>query len=859
MRYRFGDLTLDLEAGRLEGPEGELQLRPQTFRLLAVLVEEAPRVLSQDELLDRVWGAEHLSSNSVRQAVSELRSVLGDSANRPEYIATVHRRGYRFVAELQREKTAPPEPAPSPPPPAQAPGQSESPATARRYETRPPQPTPEVVRRPGPARSLGLARALALAAVATTLVIALGAWWWNSGDSEPEPAPTRPSLAVLPFANLGLGDDQRWMGSAVAEVLRFELATAGQLRLVPGETVTRMSRELALERLADYGAESLDAVRSNLGTEWVVAGAYLPVAGSTTGELLLQAQVQRTEDAAVIGWAQETCTPDELAPAAARLARALQTSLGLATSAEEAAGLWMPDTHTLRLYSQALELLRRREAEEARVLLEEALHRSPNNPLIHDALSTAYGFLGFDARARDLSKLALEHGGDLPRSLRLAIEGRALALEGHKGEAVARWQALWQFYPDEAEHGLELAQAQRAAGQYNQALQTLDGLRATLPAAQGDPRISKLESDLLSDLGDFAASRDKALQAIAEAAERGAPLLAVDAHRSHAWALGRLGDNAAALTALERAEALSVQMRDPLGRIFALGDRAQVLQRLGRLDEAEEIYREVLVLLRQRGTRKAEALTLNNFASLLVSRDDLAGAEEALERSVELKREVGDSRGLVTSLTNLSNLHRFLGDLPAAADYLEESVELARQLGLPEQLGASLRSLAYLRIRDERFEVAQALFQEALEVSASEEAKAETLFGLATLARKTGELERAQEHFEQLVTDYRRLDSPESLAHAFHSLGEVQLLRGEPAAARTSFEEVLALALSLESSLLEAYAHFGLGHVAEENGDLPVAAQEHQRALELFVEVGDAERIQQCREALARLQPAPQA
>ncbi|MDY7092719.1 MAG: tetratricopeptide repeat protein [Acidobacteriota bacterium] len=849
MRYRFAELTLDLEAGRLEGPDGELPLRPQTFRLLAVLVEEAPRVLSQDELLDRVWGAEHLSSNSVRQAVSELRSVLGDSANRPQYIATVHRRGYRFVADLlaadlEREEEAlpaAPQAAPQPPRPGSAlPPSSPAP---NGYETRPAQ-----------RRSPALSPTLILAATLITLAVLAGAWWWTSADSEPEPATTnRPSLAVLPFANLGLGDDERWMGSAVAEVLRFELATAGQLRLVPGETVARMSRELQLERLADYGGETLAAVGSNLGVEWVLAGAYLPVTGSETGELLLQAQVQRTDDAAVIGWAQETCTPDELAPAAARLARALQTSLGLATSAEEAAGLWMPDTHTLRLYSQALELLRRKEAEEARVLLEQALHRSPDNPLIHDALSTAYGFLGFDARARDLSRLALEHGEDLPRSLRLAIEARALALEGQKDEAVARWQALWQFYPDEAEHGLELAQAQRAAGRYQEALETLDALRSTLPAAQGDPRISRLESDLFADLGDFAISRDKALQAIEEAAQRGTPLLAVDAHRSHAWALGRLGDKAAALAALERAEALSVQMRNPLGRIFALCDRAQVLQRLGRLDEAEAIYREVLVLLRQRGTRKAEALTLNNFASLLASRGDLPGAREVLERSVELKREIGDSRGLVTSLTNLSNVHRFLGDLTAAAAYLEESVEQARQLGLPEQLGASLRSLAYLRLREERFEVARALFNEALEVSASEEAKAETRFGLATLARKTGELEEAQRHFEQLVRDYRRLEAPESLAHTFHSLGEVQLLRGEPAASRNSFEEVMTLARSLESSMLEAYAHFGLGRLAEENGELATAETELRRALDLFLEVGDEERIEECRAALARL------
>lgn len=826
MRYRFGELILDLGTGRLESRDGELQLRPQAFRLLAVLVEEAPRVLSQDELLDRVWGAEHLSSNSVRQAVSELRTVLGDPADRPRFIATVHRRGYRFVAPLERIE----DPAPEPPVPAPRAPERQRP---RRVS----------------ARTLRWAAAAVVVAVlgfaAVQLLVARG-----RAPASPE---ARPSLAVLPFANLGLEAGSEWMGGAVAEVLRYELSGAGRLRLVPGETVARMGQELSLERKADYGSETLAAIGANLGVEWVVAGAYLPVTGSESGELLLQAQVRRTADAAVIAWAQETCTPEELAPGATRLARALQASLGVSVSAGDPAGLWMPDAHTLRLYSQALELLRREEAQGARALLEEALPRSPENSLIHDALSTAYGLLGFDALARDESKLALEHGEALPRSLRLAIEARALALDGHRDEAVARWQALWQFYPDEAEHGLQLARAQRSAGRFHEALDTLATLRSTLPASDGDPRVSRLEADLLADLGNFDAARDRALQSINEAAERGTPLLAIEGYRSHAWALGKLGDIPGALASLERAEALSVQMRSPLGQIFALSDRAQLLQRTGQLEAAEEIYRKVLELLRERGTRKAEATALNNFASLLSSRNDLAGAAAVLERSVELKREIGDSRGLVTSLTNLANIHRVLGAPEVAAVYLEESVERARQLGLPEELAASLRSLAYLRAREGSYEVARALFTEALEASASEEAKADSFFGLATVEGDLGELEGSLHHLEAAASIYRRLGHSESLAQARNNLADLQLRLGDVAGARSGFEEVLALAQGLESSVLEAHARMGLGQVAEADGDLPTARREHQRALRLFDELQQEKEAERCRKALARL------
>jgi len=106
---RFAGFLLDRHAGRLTGPDGEVRLRPQTFRLLEVLVESGPRILSQEELLDRVWGVEHLSPASVKQAVSELRQALGDDPAKPRIVETVHRRGYRFIAEIAPDVSAAPD------------------------------------------------------------------------------------------------------------------------------------------------------------------------------------------------------------------------------------------------------------------------------------------------------------------------------------------------------------------------------------------------------------------------------------------------------------------------------------------------------------------------------------------------------------------------------------------------------------------------------------------------------------------------------------------------------------------------------------------------------------------------------
>lgn len=102
MVFRFGAFTLDTGTGILVGPSGPVSLRPQTFRLLEVLLTHAPDLVDRNQLLDEVWGRTALSPNVLPQAISELRQALGDPAQAPSYIETLHRRGYRFIAPVAR-------------------------------------------------------------------------------------------------------------------------------------------------------------------------------------------------------------------------------------------------------------------------------------------------------------------------------------------------------------------------------------------------------------------------------------------------------------------------------------------------------------------------------------------------------------------------------------------------------------------------------------------------------------------------------------------------------------------------------------------------------------------------------------
>lgn len=110
---RFGTYELDEEAGQLRRDGAPVKLPPQPFRLLALLASRPGELVSREEIRQQLWGEDTYVDfdQGVNFCIKQVRSVLRDDADRPLYVETVPRRGYRFIAPVER-------PGPlSPPPP----------------------------------------------------------------------------------------------------------------------------------------------------------------------------------------------------------------------------------------------------------------------------------------------------------------------------------------------------------------------------------------------------------------------------------------------------------------------------------------------------------------------------------------------------------------------------------------------------------------------------------------------------------------------------------------------------------------------------------------------------------------------
>jgi DNA-binding winged helix-turn-helix (wHTH) protein/TolB-like protein/Tfp pilus assembly protein PilF len=104
--YEFGPFQLDV-AERLFLKDAEpVALTPKAFEMLVVLVERSGHLVEKDELLKEVWRDQFVEESNLSQNIYLLRKALGDGANEHQYIETVPRRGYRFVADVREVRAA---------------------------------------------------------------------------------------------------------------------------------------------------------------------------------------------------------------------------------------------------------------------------------------------------------------------------------------------------------------------------------------------------------------------------------------------------------------------------------------------------------------------------------------------------------------------------------------------------------------------------------------------------------------------------------------------------------------------------------------------------------------------------------
>ena len=106
-KLRFDAFEIDVHSGELLKDGNKIRLQRQPFALLAMLLEHPGELVTRDELRQKIWPEETFVDFdlALNTAVKKIRAALGDSAEKPRFIETLHGRGYRFIGRVELQHT----------------------------------------------------------------------------------------------------------------------------------------------------------------------------------------------------------------------------------------------------------------------------------------------------------------------------------------------------------------------------------------------------------------------------------------------------------------------------------------------------------------------------------------------------------------------------------------------------------------------------------------------------------------------------------------------------------------------------------------------------------------------------------
>lgn len=384
MNYRFGPFRIEPQERRLFRQDVEIHLQPKTFDTLVLLIERRGHLVSKDDLMNQLWPDQIVTEHSITRCIREVRKALGDSHTNSQYIETIPKGGYRFVAPVEE--------------------------LIRQTESGP----PKEIRTRHPA---WLFSGLVLIA----LLLAVFAMQWVK-NSEVPAMNVVPVLAILPFENETGSEENDLVLAGLAQDIRERLSSSGRVAVTSGISASALGSVASEET---HWPEALNA-------DWLLKGS---LAQDQKRQFMI---LQMVSAAGVPGWQKEIeIISGDLIGLADKIAIQVASILGFSLPEQArflatAASVESINAHHQYLLARGL-IAQRTPENVARAIqvLHEVLELMPNHANAMAALGIAY-MLSPDQfypagvaseRAEGLFQAALEINPDTA----LAWAGRALA------------------------------------------------------------------------------------------------------------------------------------------------------------------------------------------------------------------------------------------------------------------------------------------------------------------------------------------------------------------------------------------------------------------------------------------------
>lgn len=693
----------------------------------------------------------------------------------------------------------------------------------------------------------------------------------------------RTVVAVLGPVTEASSQADAWYASAISELLSRELGLGERLRVVASPSVQRMLQESQIRENHLYDAGTLLQIHRRLDAAVVVTGSYqLHTEG--TRRIQLSFVAQDTQTGQTLARSTVTGPTTEVFDLVAQVAQILRKQLGLGDRLTvQKTGLRVANPDTLKRYGEALQELRGFRLLRAGELLSRVVSDDPDFSPAYEALATVWRSLGYDVKAREALRHAMEHTTGLQREELLRLDARRWESLKDWDRAFSAYETLMRLFPDNPEYPLALGEAQLSAGKHQEALATLTRMQDKNAGALLDPRVDAAIARALEDNGDFRAAHSRYQTAIDKSVSIGASLLVARCLVSQAYVKKYLGEANGVLPNLDQAIQIFRRAGAQLDVADALAAKGWILRDRGDAQHAFETFHDALAILIEAGSGNGTAIHLGNVALLLLRMGELPLATARAEASLVLAREVDYKEASATAQLSLGwiALHRtellrveqriaaaertaselddnllsawllwlsaesqlLRGNLVQAEQKHEQALQLRTLVGSSGFVAESRVALAYVALLDERAEDARSFAEQALPLFRSDGQRDGETFALAVqsaalaqqkkeaealaLAAQTEALNRDNPYLPMRATvlctlarTYAALAKPQ---HAEHSLEQIQRLLSDPRLAELRTKRI-------ELQLAQARLRLLRGRTPETLAGLRAIQQESQQA-----------------------------
>jgi TolB-like protein/DNA-binding winged helix-turn-helix (wHTH) protein/Tfp pilus assembly protein PilF len=383
---RFDIFELELKSGELRRDGALIKLQPQPFRALAFLADRSGQVVTRGEIQREIWGDETFVDyeQGVNFCIKQIRAALGDDAKAPRFIETLPRRGYRFIAPVERDEgnlswendlAVAPAPDIIISPPESVPDPSTISAAVSATQTR--------------------TRVFLVAALAVAMTLALAGYVvWQGREKKAVPPTGKIILVVLPFENLSGDPEQDYFSDGLTEEM---ITRIGRLQPQRLGVIARTSAMVFKK-----GGKDITRIGGALGAAYVLEGGVRREAD----RLRITAQlIQVSDQTHLWAGAYDRRIHDALtiqSEVAESIAQSLAIKL-LSGPQPAPAQAHIPNPDSYDAYLRGCYLRNkwtRDDMEKAVGRFEQAVEKDPDYALAHAALAEAWCYLQFFGGAR---------------------------------------------------------------------------------------------------------------------------------------------------------------------------------------------------------------------------------------------------------------------------------------------------------------------------------------------------------------------------------------------------------------------------------------------------------------------------